>query len=517
MSGVVSGQSREAGLSEVIGFILIIGLIVMLASLYLVYVVPAQGREGEIQHMNEVKEEFVTYKTGLDSLFTNDKVDSTIGNTFNLGTSGGYTQGTFSFLPLMSPVGSGGTLSIDPVGPGQRVTENETLEITSQSLIFNNSANSVVDFQWGSPVTVNNTPGHVYVNISNIPGATYRNKNGVYGWTVNTTSWAATINLTPQTTFYQQYKACTITGNCASSPSCPSPSPNGSLIDLTTSCLVPMNIFNYTQSDLTISVIKNNISTTQNYPVYRNIQFDQTQPYTIDLMNSAYGLSSVIQSGQQISLTPFDSTATASLAKGNISYNFIAMNPYTMSPIPLGSLEYQAQNNYWVTQKYYYQMGGVFLEQVDGNTTYKLPPEITFAKDQQNPDILIVNINALSLDPNIPSNHGTVGGSSSVQLKTTLTNSTPLPFVPGTANTKWITIGLNTTDDKARVMWHDYFDYTARVAQVPQTNYQVGYNGKIAWIKLCGSDCSVSPTDYTINVIASNATYKTTVHGIGGF
>ena len=95
---------RESGLSEVIGFVLIIGLIVVVASLYLTYGVPAQGRENEIGHMNEVKDQFVGYKLSLDSLFNNNKVGTTVSNSFTLGTAGGYSQGTISFIPIMSPV-----------------------------------------------------------------------------------------------------------------------------------------------------------------------------------------------------------------------------------------------------------------------------------------------------------------------------------------------------------------------------------------------------------------------------
>ena len=66
------------------------------------------------------------------------------------------------------------------------------------------------------------------------------------------------------------------------------------------------------------------------------------------------------------------------------------------------------------------------------NSLRKLPLPI----DPANPKILVVNINALSIDPNLPSNHGIVGGNSPIQLKTTLTNITTMPFVAGTANTR---------------------------------------------------------------------------------
>ena len=81
----------DVALSEVIGFVLILALITVAFSLYLVYGVPAQGRENEILHMGVVKDQFVEYKIGLDSLFTNNLVGTTMSNTFSLGTGGGYT------------------------------------------------------------------------------------------------------------------------------------------------------------------------------------------------------------------------------------------------------------------------------------------------------------------------------------------------------------------------------------------------------------------------------------------
>src|SRR5512136_282112 len=95
-------RTSEAGLSEVVGFVLILGVLVLVFSLYLTYGIPAQGRENEILHMNEVKDEFVTYKVSMDSLYNNNKVGTTLSNSFILGTGGGYTQGMMSFMPVMS-------------------------------------------------------------------------------------------------------------------------------------------------------------------------------------------------------------------------------------------------------------------------------------------------------------------------------------------------------------------------------------------------------------------------------
>src|SRR5512136_311888 len=60
-------SSRESGLSEIVGFILILAAIVMAVTLYATFGIPAQGREGEIAHMNEVKDRFVEFKVNVDS------------------------------------------------------------------------------------------------------------------------------------------------------------------------------------------------------------------------------------------------------------------------------------------------------------------------------------------------------------------------------------------------------------------------------------------------------------------
>ena len=68
-----AGSCREQALSEVIGFVLIIGIIMVAFSLYLVYGVPVQGRENEINHMSAINDQFVSYKIGIDSLVTNQQ------------------------------------------------------------------------------------------------------------------------------------------------------------------------------------------------------------------------------------------------------------------------------------------------------------------------------------------------------------------------------------------------------------------------------------------------------------
>ncbi len=87
-----------------------------------------------------------------------------------------------------------------------------------------------------------------------------------------------------------------------------------------------------------------------------------------------------------------------------------------------------------------------------------------------------------------------------------------LPFAVGTANSKWIQIGVNTTDDQARVMWNNYFNYTARAAYLPNTF--TGNTTTMSYIYVNGSDNTGNTFD--VNVIASDVTYSSTVYGVGG-
>jgi hypothetical protein len=110
---------REYALSEVIGFILLLGVIITAFALWMVYVVPVNGREAEITQMNTVKDKFTDYKVSLDSLWINSPYGAswsqsgvTLSTSINLGTGGGNTEAGGLFLPMMNPIASSGTLSL---------------------------------------------------------------------------------------------------------------------------------------------------------------------------------------------------------------------------------------------------------------------------------------------------------------------------------------------------------------------------------------------------------------------
>jgi len=499
--GGFAESRNERALSEVIGFVLILGIITAAFSLYLVYGVPAQGRESEILHMNDIKDQFVTYKLSLDSLFNNNKVGTSVSNSFTLGTSGGFTQGSNSIIPILSPVSSSGVIAIN-----QRTPIPETLDISSYSMIVDPSVHNTSPITVGSSTTVNAIPQHVYINISvsqNLASPTY------YGLQIDGTGWTATVNLSPRMTPSNISTIITQTG--VSSP--PTVCSTGQLTGTsgnTAYCLVttPGTIYNGT--DVTISVFKNGETTLQSIPVYRSIT---SGSYSVDIMDPAYGIQPILQIPDNLTLLNTLPNSTTAIQGSGLIVNSYTEKDHTISPISLGSLEYRAKNNYWIPQTYYYQMGGVFLAQSDGNITWKLPPEISFSNDPAH-NLVTVNINALTLDN---SSSGMVGGNSPVQVKTTLDSITPLPFATvaqGTGNTKWIRITVSTSDDKAREMWTNYFTYTAKAAGIyPYSN--VSSTATESYIEIDGPDANRNGA-YDINVIASNATYVPSVHGVGG-
>jgi len=56
----MNSGSQESAITEAIAFILTFAMIMSVLSLYVVYVVPAEGRENKIRHMNTIKKMFLS-------------------------------------------------------------------------------------------------------------------------------------------------------------------------------------------------------------------------------------------------------------------------------------------------------------------------------------------------------------------------------------------------------------------------------------------------------------------------
>jgi len=189
-------RPRDDGLSEVVGFVLLLGVIVVALSLYQVYGVPAAGRENEIAHMNQVKDRFVDYKIALDSLWVNNRTGVLLSTAFDLGTGAPATAGTAFAFPILTPAGSGGTVSVNSSGGASLTIDTGSTNVTIPlgNLTYTSSNHYWVDQTWtyqmgavflsqeggttvrvGPSISVYNTNGTASVSITpvNITGSAY--------------------------------------------------------------------------------------------------------------------------------------------------------------------------------------------------------------------------------------------------------------------------------------------------------------------------------------------------------
>ena len=131
-----------------------------------------------------------------------------------------------------------------------------------------------------------NVPSSLLINIT--ANNVNQNENPARSIIINGNSWNAIINITPQLTYYVTYSLSS--GTLTESPA-----------------------FNYTGTDVTVTVQKKGITSLASFIVYPNIQ--QGSTYSVDLLDPAYGLNSVISYPATITYSLYnptsDMTATA--------------------------------------------------------------------------------------------------------------------------------------------------------------------------------------------------------------
>lgn len=437
----------DEGLSEVIGFILILALIAALASLYITYVVPAQGRELEIKHMTQVNDQFLQYKTMVDSLWINGQENAPISNTFTLGTVTGLTQGAF-VIPIFQPYPSTGMMVVN--GRTDSLTINGDFLKDAPGQTFS-SMDTPINFE----------PGHIFIqmmttNTSERGGLILKPENG---------NWIIWLNVTsipdPQT------------ASAGSVPLFPTPTSSQSSINWTelknwidanlnnnpTGWIYQLNAtINPTGTStpaITMTMIKNNYTVFSDLPVVKKIQNNIW--YTIDILDDAYGLRNELS-------VPFDLREPLNQTSTWIHYKYpgqVGFQAVTLSQShQLDSLEFRSSNNYWIQQDYYYQQGGVFLKQPDGMVS-KVVPLISVTNKTGIPTIRVVDI--------ILNGSGNIGGSSPVQVVSTLTSREDYiidnqKLVRGLPNARNVTLIINAQDQQTAQMWNQTFSRIRQAA-----------------------------------------------------
>ena len=460
------GPDYQTALAEVIGFVLILVVIITALSIYLLYAVPAQGREEEILHMNEIRDQFVAYKIGVDALWTNNQLNSAMSTTFNLGTLGAATQGGFSFVPIINPVPSSGTLTLN-----QR---NEVLTVASRGLIGDGNFVTKQTAVPGTLTFINVTPQAFFVNISDSSPTTLGRRSVL----MQGQNWSVNVTVNPRTTYYNYTISCT--GTCNNFG----------------------DAYQYAGTDITMEVNKSGRMTLQDYVVYEDIQNRPAGTlFTVDLLDDVYGLKNYFKNvlyPMNVTLAKIPSSSTVT-GYGNVSFGD-EYDTAASHTIAMGALQYTVLNNYWIPQAYYYQNGGVFLQQVNG-TSVKLPPTIIFS---YNATTQITGVRIIEL-PFRQTNTGNLAGNNPAQVKTQVTDVQNLSYSRVYNNTRWINLSITSGDSRAAAAWISALDTAANITGgIPTTHYTASAPATTGYFNISGVDASNSWYDIHVEGLRAN-------------
>lgn len=439
---------RDEGLSEAVGFILIIAVVIIALSVYLLYMLPAMGRENEIGQMSGVKDSFTQYKLDIDTLWTSRQCTTDFGPALTLGS--GETGGILGFFPFLSPPKAGAVLALN-----QR---NENITIASDSFFLASSGGytenrSIPTYPTTSNFNVNITPQNFFINISSINITSQR---GIW---IDGPTWDVWVNISPH---YSYTRRVNISIDQAS----------GGLGNAWW-----WDEYLWNSSDITVNTYSGTTPIVQNLAVYRGISASTVYP--VDLMNPVYGISSQFQNPQSLSISESDGFVSGSSL---ICYSF-SPSPSSIK-MPLGSIEYRSNNLYYTPQTYYYQLGGVFLEQSDGSTM-EIPPSISLSMVNNSP---VVRIGEILVQGSVTDTQ--VSGSGPITVTSAVTDIENSPLPTGN-NTKWINITVQASSANASAMWLRTFRSLADQGRLPATSYTNGSAsnsaGNFAFINITGN------------------------------
>jgi hypothetical protein len=435
-------RGKGRAITEAIGFVLILAVVIATISIYLIYLMPAMGRENEIAQMTGVKERFTEFKLNIDSLWTSRQCTSEYGPALSLGS--GAETGILSFFPFFSPQKAGAVLALN-----QRA---ESITITSDSYFTVSSGGyneSRVITATPANLYVNTTPGNFYISVSTTDLQTQM------GVLLSTPTWNAWVNITPNYFYANRFNWT-----------------------LNESHYI-QNFWNWTDymlvsTDLTVSTNLGGRPIVTSLPVYRNIS--TLTVYTVDLMSPVYGISAQFQSPQTISAST--SQGSGITATSDIRYGFVPMT--SGSTQAMGSVEYRSNNLYYTPQTYYYQMGGVFLEQSDGSTN-EIPPDISISMAHGAPKVDIGEILILGgIDTT------EMSGSGPITVTSAVTDITRFPLPAGN-NTRWVNLSIQAASVNAARMWNTTLTDLATQAGLPSNAYTSGTAGNGAFLNITGS------------------------------
>ena len=126
----------------------------------------------------------------------------------------------------------------------------------------------------------------------------------------------------------------------------------------------------------------------------------------------------------------------------------------TEFPLNITILQYSSNNNYWIQQNYYYELGGVFLSQSDGVTNL-ISPLISFTNSGTN--AIVVNVVPVQIVGG-----GSMSGNGPVRVDTRQRilpkyNISTDPYV----SNAWVNLSFSSSNNATAATWLKIFNATA--------------------------------------------------------
>jgi hypothetical protein len=146
----------------------------------------------------------------------------------------------------------------------------------------------------------------------------------------------------------------------------------------------------------------------------------------------------------------------------------------------MGSLEFRSNNYYYVPQTYYYQLGGVFLEQQDG-ASMEVPPSVSISMVNGTP---VVTIGKIILWGSITDS--AISGNGPITVATAVTDIKEVPLAPG-YNTRWVNLSIQAANPNTAQMWWRTLRGIADQGRLPQALYTNGTSGNVAFLNITGN------------------------------
>ncbi|NQS79058.1 MAG: hypothetical protein HQQ74_10265 [Methanoculleus bourgensis] len=122
---------------------------------------------------------------------------------------------------------------------------------------------------------------------------------------------------------------------------------------------------------------------------------------------------------------------------------------------PMGEVAYRSNNNYWIEQRYFYQMGGLFLEQ-DSGTTARLSPPISLYKGKPKNGTGDYRLQVKIVAIQILGGHQSTAGQGVARVDTRLREGvTKITDTAGAG--KVIRVTVDAHDEKTAKAWRQVF------------------------------------------------------------